>query len=141
MDRRNWLAQVSLAGGMSLPLFSAGQTTFGQVAAPAGTSPKKLEPLKIADIKTILTAPAGIRLVVVKVTTNEPGLYGLGCATFTQRARVVETAVDKYLKPFLIGKDVTAIEDTFQSAWLKLLAKRAMLNSDQRCRYGLWDIL
>jgi len=52
------------------------------------------------------------------VTTSEPGLYGLGCATFTQRARVVETAIDKYLKPFLIGKDATQIEDTFQSTWL-----------------------
>ena len=61
--------------------------------------------LKITDIRTILTAPAGIRLVVVKVLTNEPGLHGLGCATFTQRARAVETAVDQYLKPFLIGKD------------------------------------
>jgi mannonate dehydratase len=31
-------------------------------------------------------------------------LYGLGCATFTQRARVVEIAVHRYLKPFLVGK-------------------------------------
>ena len=39
----------------------------------------------IRNIKTILTAPRGIDLVVVKVETSEPGLYGLGCATFTQR--------------------------------------------------------
>jgi hypothetical protein len=79
MDRRNWLAQVSLAGGMSLPLLSTGSSAFGQVAAPqpASATPRKLEPLKITDIKTILTAPAGIRLVVVKVMTSEPGLYGL----------------------------------------------------------------
>lgn len=37
----------------------------------------------IRNIKTILTAPRGIDLVVVKVETSEPGLYGLGCATFT----------------------------------------------------------
>ena len=35
----------------------------------------------IRNIKTILTAPRGIDLVVVKVETSEPGLYGLGCAT------------------------------------------------------------
>ncbi|MEJ7708987.1 MAG: hypothetical protein WKF84_03825 [Pyrinomonadaceae bacterium] len=46
---------------------------------------KGLPPLKITDIKTILTSPNRIRLVVVKVMTSEPGLYGVGCATFTRR--------------------------------------------------------
>ncbi|HTE17943.1 MAG TPA: starvation-sensing protein RspA, partial [Armatimonadota bacterium] len=41
-------------------------------------------PVTITNIRTILTAPNGIRLVVVRVDTSEPGLYGLGCATFTQ---------------------------------------------------------
>ena len=39
----------------------------------------------IRDIKVICTAPEGINLVVVKVETSEPGLYGLGCATFAYR--------------------------------------------------------
>ena len=39
----------------------------------------------IKDIRTIVTAPRGTELVAVKVETNEDGLYGLGCATFTQR--------------------------------------------------------
>jgi len=37
-----------------------------------------LPPLEIRDVKVILTAPNGIRLVVVKVVTSEPGLYSLG---------------------------------------------------------------
>ena len=42
------------------------------------------KPVTIKDIKVIITQPAGSRLVIVKVITSEPGLYGLGCATFTQ---------------------------------------------------------
>ena len=38
----------------------------------------------IRDVRTILTSPNGWdRLVIVKVETSEPGLYGVGCATFT----------------------------------------------------------
>src|SRR4051812_26811856 len=100
MHRRELLKWTALGAGAGLPIL------WGRAA-----DDRKLPALKITDIKTFLTAPAGIRLVVVKVHTSEPGLYGLGCATFTQRARVVETAVDKYLRPFLLGKDPLQIED------------------------------
>ena len=53
---------------------------------------------KITDVKAIATAPAGLRLVVVKITTDQDGLYGYGCATFTQRADLVVPAVEKYLR-------------------------------------------
>src|SRR5262245_38897222 len=99
MNRRQWLARSAVATPLALPWLIPGG---GRAAPPM---PARLAPLKITDVKAVLTAPAGIRLVVVKVQTSEPGLYGLGCATFTQRARAVETAVDKYLKPFLVGKD------------------------------------
>ena len=54
----------------------------------------------IKDVEVIVTQPAGSRLVIVKVITSEPGLYGLGCATFTQRCHAVVTAIEKHLKPF-----------------------------------------
>ncbi len=87
MDRRQWLKFCSLGmGSAGLPLLAGGLSGSSLGAEPVDVGSSALTPLKITDVKTILTAPAGIRLVVVKVITSEPGLYGLGCATFTQRA-------------------------------------------------------
>ena len=44
---------------------------------------------KIRDVQVIATAPAGLRLAVVKIVTDQDGLYGYGCATYTQRADLV----------------------------------------------------
>jgi len=50
---------------------------------------------KIKDVSVIATEPAGVRLVVVKVLTDQDGLYGYGCATFTQRADLIVEAVNR----------------------------------------------
>ena len=54
------------------------------------------------------------RIIIVKVLTSEPGLYGLGCATFTQRCAAVHAALESHVKPFVLGKDVSRIEELFQ---------------------------
>ena len=69
----------------------------------------------IRDVKVICCAPQKINLVTVKVETSEPGLYGVGCATFAHRHLAVVAAVEKYLKPYLIGRAVSDIEDIWQS--------------------------
>ena len=79
---------------------------------------KGLPPVKIKSVKSIATAPEGSNLIVVKVDTTEPGLYGLGCATFTQRAVAVLPAIDSYLNDFCVGKDVDNIEDMWQAAYV-----------------------
>src|SRR5438105_3377429 len=82
MNRREWLKwSTASVGAAGLPLTAA--AAQGQFPGPGGAGPqaaaqgRNLPPLRITDIRTILTAPARIRLVVVKVMTSEPGLYGL----------------------------------------------------------------
>ena len=141
MQRRDMLKASALGG---LPLTAAlTEKAFAEQPPPAAEG-RNLPPLRITDVRTILTQPANIRLVVVKVVTNEPGLYGLGCAPFApQRARVVETAVQQYLRPFLIGKNPLAIEDVFQSSFVSSYWRNGPVlgNALSGVDMALWDIL
>ena len=129
--------------------------SLGVVAVAAGmgvTNPLRAEesrktftglpPLKITKVKAIATCPEGIELIVVKVETSEPGLYGIGCATFRQRAHAVVTAIDKSLNDFCVGKDVDNIEDLWQSTYQSSywrngpVLNNALSGLDQ----ALWDI-
>ena len=100
------LALGSTAGLLGIPgsLFANAQKPKVPTGNKAG-----MPPVRIRSVKAIATAPEGINLVVVKIETTEPGLYGLGCATFTQRAVVVVAAINTYLNEFCVGKDVDKI--------------------------------
>jgi mannonate dehydratase len=132
MNRRDAIGTISLGGAAMMTNLSPG---FAQ--AVAGTAP-----VKIRDIKTILTAPNRIRLVVVKVETTEPGLVGWGCATFTQRALAVQTAADQFLKPFLTGRNVDEIEDIWQSSYVSSYWRNGpvLFNAMSGVDMALWDI-
>jgi len=99
--------------------------------------------LKITNVKAILTAPAGIGLIVVKVETSDPGLYGLGCATYTQRLTPVKAAVDDYLKPLLMGRDPSRIEDIWHLCYLNSYWRNSgvLNNAISGVDMALWDIM
>ena len=132
MNRRKALA--SLAGVSAIP--AASQSALAQ-------SQRGLTPLKITDVKVILTQPGPDHLVIVKILTSEPGLYGIGCATHRERPLAVAAAIDNYLKPFLIGKDPENIEDIWQSAYVSSYFRSGVTlnNALSGVDGALWDIL
>ncbi|GGG82000.1 mandelate racemase [Parapedobacter pyrenivorans] len=124
-----------LLGGTSTAKAQVGDREKPQYAR--GTAP-----VTITNVRAITTAPGGNNLVIVKVETSEPGLYGLGCATYTQRAAVVVPAINTYLNEFCQGRDVDNIEDMWQAAYVSSywrngpVLNNALSGLDQ----ALWDI-
>ncbi len=137
IPRRNLLQLVGTAGLAGL----ASSRALGAEQAVAQATRATPSP-RIRDIGVIETAPAGVRLTVVKITTDQPGLYGYGCATFTQRADLVKPAVERYLKPFLVGKTTDRIEDIWQSAYFSSYWKNGPVlnNAISGIDQALWDI-
>jgi len=98
--------------------------------------------ITIRDIRVILTQPGSQQLVVVRVETSEAGLYGLGCATFTQRTTPVKAAVEEFLRPFLAGKETQRIEDIWRTAWVSSYWRNGPVlnNALSGVDMALWDI-
>jgi mannonate dehydratase len=69
--------------------------------------------MKITEVRVIVTCPLR-NYVVVKIMTDEPGLYGVGDATLNGRELAVAAALQEHIAPLLIGRDPDRIEDTWQ---------------------------
>jgi mannonate dehydratase len=137
MDRRECV-QLAVAGAAGAMLPARSLAAEEQAARAVRGLPAPI----IKDIKVITTQPSGVRLVVAKVFTDQDGLYGYGCATFTQRADLVVPAVEKYLKPLLVGKPADRIEDTWQACYNSSYWRNGPVlnNAISGIDQALWDI-
>jgi mannonate dehydratase len=154
MEYRN---QVS-AGGSSLGMRSVSrrQTIRALAAALGGTvCPRQLQAQarteravrgmpspRIKDVQVIRTMPQAARLTIVKVITDQDGLYGYGCSGFTTRSDLVVPAVEKYLKPFLLGRPADGIDDIWQASYNSSYWRNGPVlnNAISGVDQALWDI-
>lgn len=96
---------------------------------------------KITGIRCIRTRADGT-WVIVKVLTDQPGLYGIGSASDHYRAGTVIAAIEQWLAPLLIGREADRIEDNWQAAltsgyWRNdSIGNTALAGIDM----ALWDI-
>jgi mannonate dehydratase len=138
VPRRGFLRTIGGAAA-GLGVLNARAVVAAQAAERATRAmPKPV----IKDISVIETAPAGVRLTVVKITTDQAGLYGYGCGTFTQRADLVKPAVERYLKPLLLGKTTDRIEDIWEMCYDSSYWKNGPVlnNAISGVDQALWDI-
>lgn len=136
MNRRRLLSTAVAAVGGALSTREAAAQENVARATRGMASPK------IKDVSVIATAPSGLRLTVVKITTDQDGLYGYGCGTFTQRAELVNQAVERFLKPFIIGKPADRIDDLWQAMYNSSYWRNGPVlnNAISGVDEALWDI-
>lgn len=136
MNRRTVLKTLGIGAAGTVSTLAAREGPLLGAVQDGNPSPK------IQDISVIETAPAGLRLTVVKVTTDQPGLYGYGCGTFTQRADLVRPAVERYLKPLLVGRPADRIDDTWQLCYNGSYWRNGPVlnNAISGVDMALWDI-
>lgn len=71
--------------------------------------------MKITEIRVIVTGPA-LNYVLVKVLTDQDGLYGVGDSTMMGSEQAVAKTVE-HIGQLLIGRDPGAIEDVWQQLY------------------------
>jgi mannonate dehydratase len=137
--RREWMKSVSAT---AVTAAAALATREAVAQAQVQRTSRGMATPKIKDVQVIAVQPGNVRLIVVKLLTDQDGLYGYGCATFTQRADLVVSAVQQYLKPFLVGKPTDRIDDLWQAMYNSSYWRNGPVlnNAISGVDQALWDI-
>ncbi len=148
MNRRHALRSLMGGAGASAVLTKereAFAARYGQQepveTARAATS-RGLPPVRITDVRVILTEVGNARFCNVKVMTDEPGLYGVGDGNHAERVGVVGQTIEEYLKPMVVGRRVEEIEDIWQTAFVAPYWRYDVdaFNAMSAIDGALWDI-
>jgi mannonate dehydratase len=138
---------AAVAALFKVPLAQAAATPKEQNAQAAVDRATRGTPSpRIKDVSVIEVGGGGTsNMSVVKVTTDQAGLYGYGCATITMpggRAKLVKVMVDQYLKPLVMDRTTDRIEQIWQLCYQSSYYKN---DNVQNAAIGglcdaLWDI-
>ncbi len=139
INRRKFVSTFGAAAAAAL--FDPSANAGAAVRARVDQATRGVPTPKIKDI-SVIEVQIGTRWSVVKITTDQPGLYGYGCATFTQRADLIKPAVELYLKPLLLGWNTDRIEDIWQTCWNSSYWRSGPVlnNAISGVDEALWDI-
>lgn len=96
--------------------------------------------MKITNVKVFVCSP-GRNFVTLKIETDQ-GIYGLGDATLNGRELAVAEYLEEYIKPCLIGRDPSQIEDIWQFFYKGVYWRRGPVNMTAigAVDMALWDI-
>ncbi len=118
------------------PQAQAGVLALAPWSIPGTDAPR------VTRVRTFLCAPQGCPYVIARVETDQPGLYGLGCASDPQRTLAIRSVIEDYLGPMLVGREAADIEDLHRlllnSGYWRggSIANNALASID----VALWDI-
>src|SRR5580704_7575131 len=140
MKRRDMFKAIPAAAAAGI---TSAMTAPGPLIAAQDAARRGMPPLTIKDVQIIRTAPDNSNWTIVKVTTSEPGLYGLGTATHQEVPAAAQAYIETRLKPFVIGKRCDEIEDIWQSAYVQQYFRSGPESNNALSGIdgALWDIL
>jgi galactonate dehydratase len=98
--------------------------------------------MKITKIATTVVNAQLRNWILVKVETDQPGLYGWGEASLELKTRAVVGAIEDFA-PMLIGEDPTRIEHLYQKLYRMSFFRVGVIGMSaiSGIEHALWDIL
>ncbi len=114
----------------------------GLASAAFAAAPRNL---KIATVKVIVTNPARAPLanyVLVKIETNQPGLWGWGDCTCTGSELGVAKFLEEHMAPALLGRNPMQLEDLWQTLFFLPYYRSGSVHMSaiSGIDMALWDI-